>query len=139
MTTTTSTPVLRPQARGRDALLQGTRVLLGAFGAVKLGGTAYFLFWATAEQGGDPEGLGDWSVGIWSTALAAAFLVAAFRLGRDHRVVPLLGGVLLLDLVFSAVKLTVYDEPEAVLFMAVDVVIISLLALVTRRATRRAA
>ena len=138
-TTATSSPVLRPQFRGRAVLLQGTRVLLGAFGAFKLGGTAYFLFWATAEQGGDPEGLGDWSVGIWSTALAAAFLVAAFRLGRDHRVVPLLGGVLLLDLVFSAVKLTVYDEPEAVLFMAVDLVVIGLLALLTRRTGRRAA
>ncbi len=137
--TATSAPDLRPSARGGAALLRATRVLLGAFGAVKLGGTAYFLFWATAEQGGDPQGLGDWSVGIWSVALAVAYLVAAARLGRDRRVIPVLGGVLLFDLVFSAVKLTVYDEPEAVVFMAVDLVVIGLLALISRRTPSRAA
>ena len=50
----------------------------------------------------------------------------------------MLGGVLLLDLVFSAVKLTVYDEPEAVLFTAVDLVVIGLLALLARRPRRAA-
>lgn len=127
-----TTTAVRPRTR-RDALLTGTRVLLGAFGAVKLAGTAYFLVFGTAEQGGDPQGIGDWSVGIWSTALAVAFLVAAVRLGRDRRVVPALGGVLLLDLVFSVVELTVYDEPEAVGFMAVSLVIMALLAVVRRR------
>ena len=127
-----TTTAVRPPAR-RTALLQGTRVLLGVFGAVKLGGTAFFLFFATAEQNGDPEGLADWSVGIWSTALALAYLVAAARLGNDRRVLPALAGVLLLDLGFSAVKLTVYDEPEAVLFLAVDLAIIVLLTLAVRR------
>ncbi len=130
-----TTTAVRPSTR-RDPLLTGTRVLLGAFGAFKLAGTAYFLFFATAEQGGDPEGLGDWSVGIWSTALALAFVLAAFRLGRDRRVLPALAAVLVLDLVFSLVKLTVYDEPEAVLFMAVDLVIVALLALIARRSRR---
>jgi hypothetical protein len=127
-----TTTAVRPPVR-RTALLQGTRVLLGLFGAFKLAGTAYFLFFATAEQGGDPEGLADWSVGVWSTALAVAFMVAAARLGKDRRVLPALAGVLLVDLVFSAVKLTVYDEPEAVLFMAVDFVILGLLALISQR------
>jgi hypothetical protein len=127
-----TTTAVRPSTR-RDPLLTGTRVLLGAFGAFKLAGTTFFLFFATAEQNGDPEGLLDWSVGVWSTALAVAFLVAAFRLGKDRRVIPALAGVLLLDLVFSAVKLTVYDEPEAVLFMTVDFVIIALLALINRK------
>jgi hypothetical protein len=124
---------VRPTTRGGAVLLNGTRVLLGLFGAFKLYGTAYFTFFATAEQGGDPQGLGDWAVVAWSTALAVAFIVAAVRLGRDRRVIPALAAVLLLDLAFSTVKLTVYDEPEAVLFMAVDVVIISLLALIRRR------
>jgi hypothetical protein len=77
--------------------------------------------------------VGDWLVGVWSTALAVTFLVAAVRLGRDPRVVRRFGGVLLLDLVFSTVKLTVYDEPEAVLFMAIDLVILGLLTLIARR------
>ena len=128
-----TTTAVRPPTRGGSALLHGTRVLLGLFGAFKLYGTAYFLFFATAEQNGDPEGLLDWSVGVWSTALAVAFLVAAFRLGKDRRVLPALAGVLLLDLVFSAVKLTVYDEPESVLFMTVDLVIIALLTLINRK------
>ena len=127
-----TTTAVRPLTR-RDPLLTGTRVLLAAFGAVKLAGTVFFLFFATAEQNGDPEGLLDWSVGIWSTALAVAFLVAAVRLGRDRRVLPALAAVLALDLVFSVVKLTVYDEPESVLFMAVGLVIIALLALLRRR------
>lgn len=128
-----NTTAVRPPTRGGYALLHGTRVLLGLFGAFKLYGTAYFTFFATAEQGGDPQGPGDWAVAAWSTALAVAFIVAAVRLGRDRRVLPALAGVLLLDLIFSTVKLTVYDEPEAVLFMAVDLVIIALLALAVRR------
>ena len=66
-----TTTAVRPSTR-RDPLLTGTRVLLGAFGAFKLAGTAFFLFFASAEQNGDPEGLLDWSVGVWSTALASA-------------------------------------------------------------------
>jgi hypothetical protein len=127
-----TTTAVRPPTR-RDPLLTGTRILLGAFGTFKLAGTAYFLFFASAEQGGDPEGLLDWSVGVWSTALAVAFMVAAVRLGRDRRVLRVLAVVLLADLAFSAVKLTVYDEPEAVLFMTVDLVILGLLALISRR------
>lgn len=127
-----TTTVARPTTR-RNALLQGTRVLLGLFGAFKLYGTAYFTFFATAEQGGDPQGIGDWSVAVWSAALAVAFMVAAVRLGSDRRVLPALAGVLLLDLAFSTVKLTVYDEPEAVAFMAVDLLILTLLALLRRR------
>ena len=132
----TSTTAVRPATRRRSALLNGTRVLLGLFGAFKLYGTAWFTFFATAEQGGDPQGLGDWSVAAWSAALAVAFMVAAVRLGKDRRVIPVLAGVLLLDLVFSTVKLTVYDEPEAVAFMAVDLVILALLALINRRSGR---
>lgn len=128
-----TTTAVRAATRRRAALLNGTRVLLGLFGAFKLYGTAYFTFFATAEQGGDPQGLGDWSVAAWSAALAVAFMIAAVRLGRDRRVIPALAAVLLVDLVFSAVKLTVYDEPEAVAFMAVDLVIMGLLALIARR------
>jgi hypothetical protein len=124
---------VRPSTR-RDPLLTGTRVLLGAFGAFKLAGTAYFLFFATAEQGGDPEGLLDWSVGIWSTVLASALVVAAVQLRRsDRRMVRIVNGLLLVEITFSLVKLFVYDEPESIGFMAVDLVILGLLALISRR------
>src|SRR5215212_7603845 len=114
-----TTTAVRPSTR-RDPLLTGTRVLLGAFGAFKLAGTTYFLFFATAAQGGDPEGLLDWSVGVWSTVLATSLLVAAFRLRRgDRRIVQVVNGLLLVEITFSLVKLFVYDEPEAVAFMAV--------------------
>ena len=128
----TTTPT-RPKTR-RPWLLHGTRALLGLFGAFKLYGTAYFSFFATAEEGGDLQGLGDWLVAAWSALLSIAFLIAAVRLGRDRAVLPLLVGVVAADLVFSLVKLTVYEEPEAVAFMAVDLVILVLLALVRRRA-----
>jgi hypothetical protein len=128
-----TTTAVRPATRRSSALLNGTRVLLGLFGAFKLYGTAYFSFFATAEQGGDPQGFGDWAVAAWSAALAVAFMVAAVGLGRDRRVLPALAGIVLLDLVFSTVKLTVYDEPEAVAFMAVDLVILGLLALIRRQ------
>jgi hypothetical protein len=128
----TTTAVRLPTRR--DPLLTGTRLLLGAFGAFKLAGTAYFLFFATAAQGGDPEGLLDWSVGIWSTALATSLVVAAFRLRRgDRRIVQVVNGLLLVEIAFSLVKLFVYDEPESLGFMAVDVVIFGLLALISRR------
>jgi hypothetical protein len=128
-----TTTAVRPSTR-RDPLLTGTRVLMGAFGAFKLAGTAYFLFFATAEQGGDPEGLLDWSVGIWSTVLASALVVAAVQLRRgDRRMVRIVNGLLLVEIAFSLVKLFVYDEPESIGFMAVDLVLLGLLALISRR------
>ena len=127
-----STTTDRTATRRPALLLHGTRALLALFGAAKLFGTTYFTFFATVEEG-RVQSTGDWLVAAWSAALAVAFLVAAVRLGGDRRVLPVLAGVLLLDLVFSAVKLTVYDEPEAVLFMAVDLVIIGLLTLISRR------
>ena len=128
-----TTTAVRPPTR-RDPLLTGTRVLLGAFGGFKLAGTAYFLFFATAEQGGDPEGLLDWSVGIWSTVLASALVVAAVQLRRgNRRTVRIVNGLLLVEIAFSLVKLFVYDESESIGFMAVDLVLLGLLALISRR------
>lgn len=132
MSTTTDRAATR---RPSPLLLNGTRLLLGLFGAVKLYGTAYFSFFATAEAGGvqTPE---DWLVAAWSAALAVAFLVAAVRLGRDRWILPALGVVLLLDLVFGLVKLVGYGEEESVGFMAVNLVIIALLLGVARRSRR---
>jgi hypothetical protein len=129
----TTTPV-RPSTR-RDPLITGIRVLLGLFGAVKLYGTVYFTFVATAAQGGDPQNAFDWFVATWSFTLASALIVAAVRLGNgDRRTAAVTAGLLLVEIAFSIVKFFVYDEPEALGFMAVDLVLLGLLALARRRA-----
>ena len=133
----TTTAPARPATR-RDPLMIGIRVLLGLFGAFKLYGTLYFTFLATVAEGGDPQNAFDWFVAAWSFSLATALIVAALRLGSaDHRTVLVTSGLLAVEVVFSIVKLFVYDEPEALGFMAMDVVLLVLLAVATRR--RRAA
>jgi hypothetical protein len=118
----------------RDALLLGVRVVLGVFGAFKLYGTVWFTFFATAAQGGDPQGVVDWLVAVWSFVLATALVVAAVSLRRrDRRVAGVVVGLLAVEVLFSFVKLTAYDEPEALGFMAVDLVLAGLLALAVRR------
>jgi hypothetical protein len=134
-TTTTTTGTARPATR-RDPLMIGIRVLLGLFGAFKIYGTLYFTFLATAAQGGDPSNAFDWFVAVWSFTLATALIVAAVRLGKgDHRTTLVTSGLLVVEVVFSVVKLFVYDEPEALGFMAVDVVLLVLLAVAARRNT----
>jgi hypothetical protein len=129
--TTTITP---PRTTRRDPLLTGIRVLLGAFGAFKLYGTAYFTFVATREQGGDPQGLVDWLVVVWSTALAIALVVAAVALrNRNQRIAGAVVALLAVEIAFSFVKLFAYDEIEALGFMAIDLVLVALLALAVRR------
>jgi hypothetical protein len=127
-----TTAALRPTT-GRTVLLGVTRVLFGLFGTLKLAGTAYFTFVASAEQGGDPQGLGDWSVVVWSTVLGVVYLVVAVRLGSAGRaMVPLVAGLAAVDTIFSVVKLTVYDEPEAMGFLATTLVLLALVIVATR-------
>jgi hypothetical protein len=131
---TTTAPARATTGGRRDPLLTGIRVLLGLFGAFKLYGTVWFTFFATAEQGGDPQGVVDWLVAAWSFALAVALIVAAFRLGAGSpRTALVTSALLVVEVAFSFVKLFVYDEPEAVGFMAVDVVLLALLAVAARR------
>lgn len=130
MATTAPTPV----TTRRDPLLAGIRVVLGLFGAFKLYGTVWFTFFATAEQGGDPQGLVDWSVAVWSFALATALVAAAVLLRNpDRRIVGVTVALLAVEVAFSFVKLFAYDEIEALGFMAVDLVVVGLLALALRR------
>lgn len=123
-----------PATTRRDPLMIGIRVLLGLFGAFKLYGTLYFTFLATAAQGGDPQGVVDWLVAAWSFALATALIVAAFRLrAGERRIAGITAGLLVVEVAFSFVKLFAYDEPEALGFMAVDLVLLALLAVAARR------
>ncbi len=127
----TTTAQVAPSAT-RPVLVTVTRVLAALFGTLKLGATMYFLFFATAEQGGDPQGIGDWSVGIWSVILGAGYLVIAARLGRDSRILPLTIGLAVADIAFSFVKFFVYGEPEAVGFLATALVLLALVVAATR-------
>ena len=130
-----STTTDRPATRRRSLLLHGTRGLLALYGAAKLYGTAYFTFFATAQEGGVQSAV-DWLVAAWSAALAVTFLVAAVRLGRDRWVVPLLGAALLLDLLFGLVKLIGYGEQESLGIGAVTVVLMALVAAVVLQGRR---
>jgi hypothetical protein len=114
-----------------SAALTAARCVLAAAGAVKLFGAVYFSFVASAAEGGDPQGWFDWSVVVWSHALAVAFLVLAVVL-RPGRPVRAAAGLLLVEVAFSLVKLTVYDESAALVFLAVDTVLLGLLALSRR-------
>jgi hypothetical protein len=122
---TTLTRPAEPAVR-RGSLLSTTRVLLALFGALKLTSTTYFLFFATAAAGGDPQGIGDWTVGVWSIALGAAYLVVAARVG--HHALPLAAGIAVADVAFSIVKLTVYDESAGALFLGIALVMLALVA-----------
>ena len=129
-----TTAPARPATTRRDPLVTGIRVLLGLFGAFKLYGTIYFTFLATVAEGGDPQNAFDWFVAAWSFTLATALIVAAVRLGNaDRRTTLVTSGLLLVEIGFSVVKLFVYDEPESLGFMAMDVVLLGLLAVATRR------
>jgi hypothetical protein len=128
---TTTARAVAP-ASGRPVLVTVTRVLAALFGVLKLGATTYFLFFATAEQGGDPQGIGDWSVGVWSVVLGAGYLAIAARLGRDPRVLPLTVGLAVADIAFSFVKFFVYHEPEAVGFLATTIVLLVLVVAANR-------
>jgi hypothetical protein len=133
--TTTSSASTAPVTR-QPVLVTVTRVLAGLFGALKLGSTTFFLLFATAEQGGDPQGFGDWSVGVWSYLIAAGYLVIAVRLGRDRRILPFTVGLAVADVAFSVVKFFVYDEPESIAFTATTLLLLVLVALASRSPRR---
>jgi hypothetical protein len=130
---TTTTTRVAPPAVHRPVLVTVTRVLAALFGTLKLSSTTFFLFFATAAQGGDPQGIGDWSVGVWSYVIAVGYLVIAARLGRDHRVLPFTIGLAVADVAFSVVKFFIYDEPEAIGFTATTVVLLALVVVASRR------
>ncbi|WP_029432937.1 hypothetical protein [Blastococcus sp. URHD0036] len=133
----TATPTaLRPAAARPSAAVLAARGVFGVVGAVKLAATTAFTFFVPAEDGGAPQNAGDWVVVAWSAGLALAFLWLAVRFDvRDRRIVR--GAVALLgaEVGFSLVKLTVYDETAPLVFMAVDLVLLGLIAL-ARRARR---
>ena len=116
----------------RGTLLTTTRVLLVLFGTLKLASTTYFLLFASAEAGGDPQGIFDWTVGVWSYVMGLSYVLIALRLGHDRRILPLAVVLSGADLAFSAVKIGVYHESAGIPFAVVTLVLLALLVVSTR-------
>ena len=104
--------------------LRTSQALLALMGAVVCFGSIYFSAIAPPV---DVDALG-WAVGAWALAMAVAMLVSAVRLPAGDRVRRFAIRLLALHFVFGVVKIVGYDEPEAGLFMAFDLLLIGLLA-----------
>lgn len=109
------------------------RALLALFGALGVGATVYFSFYASPEEGGVVNAV-DWLVADWSLATSLGYLYAAVKLGdRTRRTVRLAQGFVLAHVAFGLVKLIGYGETESVFFFAQDALLLALLALAGRR------
>jgi hypothetical protein len=104
--------------------LRTSQALLALMGAVVCFGSIYFSAVAPPVH---VDALG-WAVGAWAFAMALAMLAAAVRLPSGGRVRAFAIRLLALHFVFGIVKVVGYDEPEAGLFMAFDLLLIGLLA-----------
>lgn len=131
MTTTTST---RTHVPTRNHALTAARVVAGLLGSSQLAGIVYFVLVAPEE--------GVW-VGPWLDIPVVALMVAGSLLKVALAVIPSLpqGRRITMGLVAVAigigvtlVKIPVYDEPEGVLFLAFESVLLGIL-LLARRAT----
>lgn len=132
--TMTSTPTVTAR---RNHALVAARVVAGLLGASQVAGVAYFVFLAPDE--------GLW-VGAWVdvpiTLLLAggALLKLAVAIGPGldaHRRIALGFIAVAIGVAVTLVKIPVYDEPEGVLFLAFDGVLLLLLVLARRGAGPR--
>jgi hypothetical protein len=105
--------------------LRAAQAMLGLLGAVVLFASIYFSVVAPPEP---VEGL-DWLVAAWAFATGAAAMAIAPRLSGGDAAVRLAAIALVAGhIVFGVVKLVAYGESAAITFMAVDVLILALLA-----------
>lgn len=118
----------------RSFALSVARVLLLLMGLATTGGATYFTFFASPEQGGVSAPV-DWVLGAWALTMGVGFVLAAVRLRPpvSARALRLTVGLIVAHVVFSVVKIVGYSETEAVTFLAVDVVVLALLAASRRR------
>jgi hypothetical protein len=122
-----------PASVGATALRWAVRVVLAAYGLVTLAATAYFSFFASAEDGGVATP-GDVLVALWNAAIAVCLLVAALQLSAlsTSRPLRLAGSAVVAHLVFGLVKYFGYQEREAVGFFVFDLALLGLLLLLGR-------
>ena len=116
-----TTTAVRPSTR-RDPLLTGTRVLLGAFGGFQARRHRVLPVLRHRRAGRRSRGAPR-LVGRDLVDRARRRLSSSPPSGWAGTGACGVNGLLLVEIAFSLVKLFVYDEPEAVGFMAVDLVI----------------
>ncbi|HEX8105966.1 MAG TPA: hypothetical protein VF533_25335 [Solirubrobacteraceae bacterium] len=142
MPTTSTSPLAFPEtaaapAKGGDAprplLRVAQALMIGPLGALVIFGSLYFGVIAPEET----MDAVDWLVGAWAFTMGVASVVLATRLASGGaRVVRLAMGLVALHVAFGVVKLAVYQESAAFTFMAVDVVLLAILARVRAPAGR---
>lgn len=132
-TSSTTTPATTTR---RNVALVSARIVAGLLGMIQLAGAAFFLLLAPEEA----VWVGPWVdipvVALMLTGMLLKVAVAvAPRLTPSRRINLGLLAVAI-GLGTTLVKIPVYDEPEGVLFLAFDAVLLVLL-LLARRAERR--
>jgi hypothetical protein len=112
------------------------RLLLAVTGLVGVYASIYFSFFASPEEGG-VSGAVDWMIAAWAMGMAIGYLAAAIALGRlTLRIVQATAGLVSLHILFNVIKVVGYGEAEALPMIAVDLLILGLLAASHRSAPR---
>ena len=118
---------------GPSRALWAARALLALLGLAVTAGAIYFTFFASAAEGGDPQGLVEWALGVWGIANGVAFIVVAVLLRHARpKIIRIAQLLVVAHLVFSAIKIAGYGETEAVAIVVVDLAILALLEFSTR-------
>lgn len=132
MSTTTDGTTSGGNLRRRNHALTAARVTAGLLGLNGLAGATYFILMAPEEA--------VW-VGPWVDVPVVALMLTGFLLKLGVAVLPRLAALRRIRLGFVAValgmavtlvKIPVYDEPEGVLFLAFDAVLLVILLLAWR-------
>lgn len=131
MSTAHSLPGTTATRDTHRGLLRIAQVLMiGPLGALVIFGSVYFGLIAPTEE---TMSAFDWFVGSWAFVMGIASIVLGSRLVTgDDGVRRAALGLVALHAVFGVVKIVFYAETEALTFMAVDAIVIGLLARVRR-------
>ena len=133
MTTTTTTTIT---TASRNVALAGARVLAGLLGGLQLAGAVFFLVIAPEEAVWVGPAVDVPIVGLLLSGVLLKLCVALLPgLSPTRRIVMGFFAVAI-GITVTLVKIPLYDEPEGVLFLAFDALLLALLFL-ARRATHR--
>ena len=126
-----------PTATRRNVALVATRVFAGLLGATQLAGAVFFLFLAPEEA----IWRGPWvDVPVVGLLLVGALLKLTISVGPaldPHRRIGLGLVAVAIGVAVTLVKIPVYEEPEGVVVLAFDAVLLALLLLARRGAGSR--